>query len=256
MAEDRKSPPLLFVHGAWHGKWCYEENFLAYFSDRGFDVHAIDLPHHGEKFTNARALRWLTIADYVTAVAHYAATLPARPVVIGHSMGGFVVQKYLESYTAPGGVLLASVPPKGVLRLTLDMARRHPIPLLKTNLTLSLSPLIATPQLAKELFFSDTISPALLERYYARLHEESYRAYLDYLFLNLVDPKRVKTPMLVMGGANDTIFTVAEIEATAAAYDTKAIVFPNMAHDMMLEPGWEKVADHIAAWVKNLAAAN
>ena len=36
-----------------------------------------------------------------------------------------------------------------------------------------------------------------------------------------------------------TIFTRAELE-----------FFPNMAHDMMLEPGWQKVAERIIAWLK------
>ena len=27
--------PLLFVHGAWHAAWCWDEHFLSYFADRG-----------------------------------------------------------------------------------------------------------------------------------------------------------------------------------------------------------------------------
>ncbi|MGB2811055.1 MAG: alpha/beta fold hydrolase, partial [Mycobacterium sp.] len=49
-----------------------------------------------------------TIADYVEDVKSVADDLPTRPVVIGHSMGGLVVQKYLESNAAPAGVLMAS----------------------------------------------------------------------------------------------------------------------------------------------------
>ena len=42
-----------------------------------------------------------------------------RITLIGHSMGGLVVQKYLERHAAPLGILLASVPPTGVLATTL-----------------------------------------------------------------------------------------------------------------------------------------
>jgi hypothetical protein len=28
--------PLLFVHGAWHVAWCWNENFLGFFADKGF----------------------------------------------------------------------------------------------------------------------------------------------------------------------------------------------------------------------------
>jgi hypothetical protein len=72
----------------------------------------------------------------------------------------------------------------------------------------------------------------------------------ETLFLKLPRPQQVTTPMLVLAAANDTIFSVAEEQATARAYGTDAVVFPDMAHDMMLERGWETVADRILAWLK------
>jgi alpha-beta hydrolase superfamily lysophospholipase len=68
---------------------------------------------------------------------------------------------------------------------------------------------------------------------------------------NLPQPRKVKpTPMLVLGAENDTIFTRAEEKATVRAYTAQAEFFPNMAHDMMLEAGWQKVAERIVAWLK------
>ena len=67
---------------------------------------------------------------------------------------------------------------------------------------------------------------------------------------NLPNPYEIKTPMLVLAADNDEIFTVFHEQITARAYDTEAIVFPNMAHDMMLEADWQKVADKIIDWVK------
>ena len=64
--------------------------------------------------------------DYVSDVASVADQLPHNPVVIGHSLRGFVVQKYLESSDAPAGVLMASAPPQGALKPSLRMMRRHP----------------------------------------------------------------------------------------------------------------------------------
>ena len=42
---------------------------------------------------------------------------------------------------------------------------------------------------------------------------------------------------------------VAEVEDTARAYHTPAEVFPDMGHDMMLEPGWQAVAERIDGWL-------
>ena len=30
--------PLLFVHGAWHGAWCWDEHFLDFFAAQGLSV--------------------------------------------------------------------------------------------------------------------------------------------------------------------------------------------------------------------------
>lgn len=246
-------PPILFIHGAWHGKWCYEHYFCDYFRARGLEVHAIDLPGHGEQFTSTRDLRWLTISDYVDAVAAYVARFKTPPALVGHSMGGFVVQKYLERHKAAAGVLLASIPPRGVARLLLAVARRQPLRLLKVNLTLSLAPLIDTQAQVRHFFFSENISPDVLRLAVEKLHDESYRAFLDYLGLDLPLPERVETPLLVLGAANDTIFTQREVRQTAAAYGTEATIFPNMAHDMMLEPGWQHVAEKIIEWLSEIA---
>ncbi len=81
------------------------------------------------------------------------------------------------------------------------------------------------------------------------MQNESYRAFVD-MIVNLPRPKRVKTPMLVLGGGRDTIFTRKEVEATGRAYSTQAEIFPNMAHDLMLDHGWEDVAKRILGWLE------
>jgi pimeloyl-ACP methyl ester carboxylesterase len=82
--------PLLFVHGAWHGAWCWE-NFLPYFAQQGYEAHALSLRGHGGSQGHDK-LRWTSIHDYVADVAQIAQTLSSPPVVIGPSMGGYVVQ--------------------------------------------------------------------------------------------------------------------------------------------------------------------
>ncbi len=94
--------PLIFVHGAWHGAWCWDEHFPAYISaGLGYECLAPSLRGHGGSPGGARLNR-ARIADYVDDVAQVASTLDTPPVVIGHSMGGLVVQKYLAEHDAPG----------------------------------------------------------------------------------------------------------------------------------------------------------
>jgi pimeloyl-ACP methyl ester carboxylesterase len=134
---DSHPVPLLFTHGAWHAAWCWDEHFLGFFADKGSRALALSLRGHGSS-SSPKALRWSSFADYVDDVASIAAGRPARPVVIGHSMGGLVVQKFLESHEAAAGVLLASGPPRGALGCTLRLARR--LPWLTTKAILPNSP--------------------------------------------------------------------------------------------------------------------
>ncbi len=240
--------PLLFVHGAWHGGWCWNEHFLPYFKQQGYSSYALDLRGHG-KSEGAKRLRFTRISDFVADVEQAIRQLERPPVLIGHSMGGLVVQKYLEKHRAPAAVLLASVPPSGVLRTTLNIAVHHPMEFARANATMKLYPIVETKRLTREAFFSPDMPEEQVQKYFAHIQNESYRAFLDMIVFSLPRTKRVQTPMLVLGGEKDTIFNHKEVEATARAYHTQATFFPT-AHDMMLEDGWQGVADCILEWLK------
>jgi pimeloyl-ACP methyl ester carboxylesterase len=240
--------PLLFVHGAWHAAWCWDENFLSFFADKGYRALAVSLRGHGGSPTY-KPLRACSVADYVEDVSLVADSLPTRPVVIGHSMGGFIVQKYLESHDAPAGVLMASMPAQGNLGSGLRWIRRHPWHFTKMSITGKALAYISTPQLARERFFSAQTPDSQVLHYAARLQEESTRVGIDCLVLSLPRPKRVTTPLLVLGAHDDGAHTRKEVRATARAYRTEAEFFPNMGHDMMLEPGWIAVAERIHTWL-------
>jgi pimeloyl-ACP methyl ester carboxylesterase len=246
----RKAHPIVLVHGAWHAAWCWEEHFKGYLEEHGYTVVTPDLRNHGSH-RGRSSLRWCRIADYVDDIAAEIRGLPAPPILVGHSMGGLVVQKYLETNPAQAAVLLASVPVSGALGATLRTARRIPSQLAKANLQLRLYPLIETEHLAREAFFSSDIEASRLARYFSLMQDESYLAFLDMVVLNLPRPKRVKTPMLVLGAERDAIFSPHEVQATAAAYGQQATIFPDMAHDMMLEPGWQLVADQMIVWLRD-----
>ncbi|MBZ0284070.1 MAG: lysophospholipase [Anaerolineae bacterium] len=243
-----KATPILFVHGAWHGAWCWEEYFLPYFAGQGYSSYALSLRGHGGSGKN-KALRWMRAADYVADVRQIAESITPHPILIAHSMGGYVVQKYLEQYPAPAGVLMASIPRWGSLPFTLRQMIRHPLMMLRAFGTLSLYPIVDTPEKAKREFFSADMPDEKVRGYAARLQDEAFLMALDSGLLHLPRPKRVKTPLLVLAAANDKVFSLGEEQATARAYGTEAVIFPNMAHDMMLEAGWQSVAEHIVGWL-------
>ena len=122
---------------------------------------------------------------------------------------------------------------------------------LKAHLTLNLRHLVGTPELARDALFSD-VTEADLRRYFPQLQSESFRMELETMVLSLPNPKKVlanDTPILVLAGEKDRVFSVKEQQRTARTYGTEAEIFPGMAHDMMLEPNWKLVANRILDWL-------
>jgi alpha-beta hydrolase superfamily lysophospholipase len=244
--------PILFIHGLWHGAWCWEEHFVPWFRDRGYEPKAIDLRRHGGQ-RHPAGLRTTRIKDYVDDVAAAAASMSSPPILVGHSMGGFVTQKYLEDHTAPAAALLASVPPAGILGASLRTGARHPLRLLAANVTLSLYGIVKTPERAREMFFSAGLDDESVRRYQAKMTDDAYLAYLDLMFLALPNVQRIKSkgvPMLVLGGEEDWSISKSDVASTARAYGAETYRFPGQSHDLMLEPDWEKVAQRIDAFVR------
>jgi len=244
---DRHRMPLLFVHGAFFGAWCWDEYFLPWFVKRGWSVHAVSLSGHGNS-PGRDDLDGLGLDHYVEDIAEVVATLPAPPILIGHSMGGIVIQKYLERTAAPAAVLMASVPPQGLLYSMLGLLFTTPQLLYSLNQAMGGGEVDMDS--LRQILFHQPISAEKLRRYWKHSQPESHRAIWDMLFYNLPDVSRVyRPPMLVLGAQYDRLISPGQVQATADAYGTYPEIFPHMGHAMMLERDWEKVAGRIDEWL-------
>ncbi len=247
-------PPLLLIHGAWHGAWCWEW-FQSHFAELGYESHAMSLRGHGKSQVPPR-FNWTSISDYVDDVAEVAKRFSEPPVLVGHSMGGLIIQKYLEQHAARAAVLVASVPMHGVYRMLTRIAMKHPWQAFKCVAFADLDALVATPEMAHEALFSDDVPQDTFDHCFAALQPESYRAGLDMLLFGLPRPGKVKVPpMLVLGGERDHLFHPDEIEKTARAYNVKAEIFPAIAHNMPVEREWRKVSGLIVEWLNQNVAS-
>ena len=246
--EKRFETPLLFVHGTGHAAWCWDENFLPYFAEKGFSSHAVSLRGHGASEGHEK-LKWTSVSDYVADVFQIASELPNSPVVIGHSLGGLVVAKYLEKYDAPAGILFAPSPSEGMFWSGLRLQFQNPLLFAKVMLKQDYAYMFATPERAKKFLFSADADDAKVAKYSARFGRESFRANLEMIY-NLPNPRKVKTPLLVLGAENDALIPPAKIKKTARAYNADYKIFPDMAHDMMVERNWQTVADFMIEWLE------
>ena len=94
---------LVFVHGMWCDGSIWK-NFVEHFEDRGFKCIAPDL-------NEGLDLRRTRFEDYVAKIENM---VGEEDVIIGHSMGGLIVQKVAEMAEIRAGIAIASAPPHGI----------------------------------------------------------------------------------------------------------------------------------------------
>lgn len=244
---DRHPAPLLFVHGAWHAAWCWDEHFLDFFVDNGFRAVAVSLRGHGAS-TLSQPLNSCSIADYVDDVRTVVETLGAEPVLIGHSMGCFVIEKYLEKHDAPAAILLAPFTPQGIRRIAIRMFRRHPWIFMRATIFGNSVDLVNTPALCRESLFCVHTPEHIVESCAARVGPESRRVGPDQM-TRPAEAGLVTAPLLVLGAEDDASRVDGDVFAAARAHATNAEFFPDMGHNMMVEPGWRAVAERIDGWL-------
>lgn len=109
----------MFITGTFIGNNCWDE-WTSYFESKGYHCITPSWPHKDagtEELRNrhpdaAIASNRLTgLTDYFAAIVK---ALPAKPILIGHSLGGLVVQLLLQRGLGTAGVAVHSFPPRGV----------------------------------------------------------------------------------------------------------------------------------------------
>jgi pimeloyl-ACP methyl ester carboxylesterase len=232
-------PPLLFVHGAWHGAWCWER-WLSRAAAHGWAAHAVDLRGHGGS-SGADHLARAPLRYLEHDVLQTITELPSPPVLIGHSLGALVVQHVLERYpSAPAGVLLAPIPPAHGLEVAISLARHHPRDLGRA--------LVGCPPQAESLF-GPGADAVTVSRTRARLTRESWVA--SYQAILPRRPRTTRAPVLVVGGGADALSPPRAVLRTARHHGTRARRFRGLGHDLMLEPGGDAVLDLVLAWLED-----
>jgi pimeloyl-ACP methyl ester carboxylesterase len=239
--------PLLFVHGACSTAGVWDEHFLEFFANNGYRAVALSLRGHGAS-SLSKPLKSCSIADYVDDVHAVVVTLDRPPVLIGHSMGCWVVLKYLENQDAPAGILMAPGTPQGLRRWAFRTILRHPWIVLRSNTFGNPADLFNTPALAREFLFSAQTPESIVSSCVAQLEPESTRAARETVN-RLPDARLVTAPVLVLGANDDRSRISGDAAAVAGIYRADVEIFPDMGHVMMLEPGWPAVAESIDNWL-------
>ena len=228
----------------------WTDTFLPFFADAGYRCYAVSLRGHGG--TSGREhIDWLSIADYVDDVKSVVNHLGEAPVLIGHSMGGFVVQKYLEKRSAPGAVLLCSVPPQGLVAAQFNLLFQKPHLFAEINSIMS-GQQTGTETL-REALFAGEADEAMLMTWLRQMQPESHRAIWDMSVFALPALQFLpRPPLLILGAEKDVLVPAFLVQSTAFTYGQYATIFRGMGHAVTHEAEWRTVASTIDAWLREL----
>lgn len=248
--------PLLFVHGVFGAAWIWDEYFLPYFAEHGHAAFAVSLRGHGASEGRDRVAH-ASLDDYtddvVEAVRTITAQTGAAPILIGHSMGGAIVQNYLRIAQAPAAVLMGSVPPHGLFVTSMTMLASNPRLYYEMMMATALGPKAVFPYAIRPALFATTLPQELEARFFATANPDSQRIGYDLLGWRALAPAADRAPpIFVIGAESDGMVSQSAVRATAQTYQTKPVFVPGMAHAMMLETNWRDAADPVLAWIAAL----
>jgi pimeloyl-ACP methyl ester carboxylesterase len=115
----KPSKTIVFISGTFIGNNCWDE-WISYFESNRYNCIAPAWPHKDappEELRNRHpdaavaSNRLADLTDYFTAIVN---SLPEKPIMIGHSLGGLVVQLLLHRGLGSAGVVMHSFPPPSV----------------------------------------------------------------------------------------------------------------------------------------------
>jgi pimeloyl-ACP methyl ester carboxylesterase len=239
-------PSLLFIHGGFHGAWCWDEFLLPWFASRGWQANALSLRGHGNSDGREGMSSW-TLADYEDDVGQVLEQIARPTVLIGHSIGGVLAQRSWEHHRQVAGMILyATSPLKPDTSVILRLLRQRPFSVLAGQF---LGMASAQMRACEPFLFSPAFDPEKVKVYRSRLCIESPKAMAE-LFTRAPQKRAEgdRRPALVVAGIDDWSIPLSSHKALADAFAAELKVCPG-AHDLMLDPQWETNARAMDEWL-------
>jgi pimeloyl-ACP methyl ester carboxylesterase len=255
--------PVVFIHGLWlhAASW---DSWVERFRDAGYAPVAPGWPGDSDTVEACRAnpdsIADKGIDDVFNHYVDIIKTLPAKPILIGHSFGGMIAEKLLGEDYAAAAVAIDAAQIKGVLPLPLS-ALHSTLPVFKnpTNKHKAVALTAeqfrysfgnAVPQQESDALFEKWAIPApgkpLFEAAVANFSLHSPAA---------VNTKNeARGPLLLVMGGQDHTVPEAITKSTLKQYRhssaiTEILEFEDRGHSLTIDSGWDEVATASLEWL-------
>jgi pimeloyl-ACP methyl ester carboxylesterase len=235
-------PTVLFLHGAFADHVCFR-GWVRHFSEAGY--HSVAAARRGRLGVGPARAAGLTFGDYVDDTLAVIDELGVPPILVGHSLGGLVAQRVAELGRARAIALLAPAPPATLTAQAVALPRFAP----KIPRIMAGRPFIVGNDACSVLALNH-VPEADRPNIHAHLTHESGKVYRSMMLGTIrVRAAKVQLPVLVAGGTEDRLVSGRLLRKTARHYGVEAHVYAGHGHWIVEEPGWERVADDVLAWL-------
>jgi alpha-beta hydrolase superfamily lysophospholipase len=247
---------VLLFHGFGDhsGRYAHVAEWLA---GRGYAVWALDQRGHGRSpGPRGHISRFAQFLADVAALRRRAAGEVAAPqVLLGHSFGGLVVLRYLE--TAPQGLAGAVVTSPWIdeamkapaWKLALAKLLAGPLPGLGMSTGLDTAHLSTDPAVGR----AASADPL----YHGRMTPAAWREIQAAQAAAVAEADRVATPLLFLLASDDRIVARAASETLARSLPVPpdVVVYQGMYHEVLNERDKVRVLNDLGGWLDRLVAS-
>jgi pimeloyl-ACP methyl ester carboxylesterase len=253
---------IVFVTGAFVSNLGWEP-WQRYFESKGYKTYAPAWRHKEgtakevrDRKPNDLPLARVTLKEVVNHYASFIETLPEKPIIIGHSLGGLITQLLVSRRLAAAAVALQSVPPLGVIPYEFSFLKAG-----WRSLGLFTSSDKTYLMSFKTWQYAFTNGMSLEDQkaaYEANTIPESKRAARGALtFTAKIDFSKPHVPLLFVAGGKDNILPASLNKRNFKRYTDKNSVtdwkeFPENNHFVVGLPNYQTTAGYIYNWIQQL----
>jgi pimeloyl-ACP methyl ester carboxylesterase len=255
------SNTVVFITGAFVHHSCWDD-WRLYFESRGYKTIAPPWPHKNSPAETLRnshpnaeiaSNRLVMLTDYYDGIVR---KLPAKPILIGHSIGGLIVQLLLQRGLAASGVAIHPVPPQGIITFKLSFLKAGWGPL--GFFTSARKSFLMSFKQWKYAFTNGMDCDSQKEAYYKYAIPESKKIVRDTITkaakVNFENPH---APLLLTSGSDDHTIPASLNYACYKKYKksnsvTDYIEFKGRNHFVLGQLTWKEDADYILGWLSKL----
>jgi esterase/lipase len=220
---------LIFVHGMLSNANVWNP-IINYFNERNYSCKSVNL----KEGINLRKAHFQDYVDKVKAIT------TEEDIVIGHSMGGLIVQKIAEESNIKGGIAICSATPKGV-----SYHRGIILSSVKyASKVIMGRPFIQDYQYVRKYTLTG-LDEEKAKSVYKKMEKQSAIVTYELGMKRIsIDERKVRCPLFFIGTKQDKICTLELVKKLAEKYNTDYKMYDG-CHYFFYNSNWQDIADGI-----------